>query len=88
MRNDAEKGDLKLYKIYRGKIFLPFAQKPREEFSEWRDGMPISDHLTAISWYYGSLYQISNITSVQETINLHVRFSVTVTLRIYFKLND
>ncbi len=69
MRNDVEKGDLKQYKIYRDEVFLPFVWRSREEFSEWREEMPIPDHLTAVSWCDGDLAQISNITST-ESINL------------------
>ena len=56
MRNDVEKGDVKRYKIYRDEVFLPFVQRSREEFSEWKRGMAIPDHLTAVSWCDGALF--------------------------------
>lgn len=62
MGNDVERGDLHLYKIYHDEIFLPFVRKSREEFSEWRDGIPVPDHLTTVLWCNGDLAQISNIT--------------------------
>ena len=70
MRNDVEKGDVKQYKIYRDEVFLPFVQRSREEFSKWRNGMAIPDHLTTVSWCDVDLAQIYNITST-ESFNLY-----------------
>ena len=70
MRNDVDKCDIQRYQIYRDEIFLPFVKRSREEFSEWRDGMPIPEHLTAVSWCDGDLAQISNITC-KESIELY-----------------
>lgn len=70
MVNDVENGDLERYKIYRDDVFLPYVWRSREEFSEWKDGKHIPDHLAAVSWCNGNLAQISNITST-ESINLY-----------------
>ena len=70
MRNDVDKSDIRRYKIYRDEIFLQFIKRSREEFSEWRDGMPVPDHLTAVSCCDGDLAQISNIMR-EESIELY-----------------
>ena len=69
MRDDVDRRNIRRYKIYRDEISLAFIKRSREEFSEWRDGMSIPDHLTAVSWCDGDLAKISNITC-EESIKL------------------
>ena len=66
------KMDVRRYELYQQEILIPFINSTRNEYDsfEFKEGEPIPDRLTAVSWFDGDLCQIQNQVR-SESIDLY-----------------